>query len=78
MERDADLLEIVDAGSAAGGFADFLHRREHQRHQNANDRYHYQQFDERERGPIYHSPVGRARHNEIPQPTAQTAQGRFY
>jgi hypothetical protein len=49
-QRQGDLLEIVGTGCAAGGFASGLDCREQQRDQQANDRDHDEQLDEREAG----------------------------
>jgi hypothetical protein len=48
VQRDPQLLEVVDAGAAAGRLARGLHRGEQQGDQNANDRNHDQQFDKGE------------------------------
>ena len=47
LHRDADLLEIVLALRAARRFAGRLNRRQQQGDQDADDRDHDQQFDER-------------------------------
>jgi hypothetical protein len=48
VDRQSNLLEIVFALGAAGRLAGLLHRGQQQRHQNANDRDHHQQFNQRE------------------------------
>jgi hypothetical protein len=48
LERGpADLVEVVLALHAPSGFAGRLHRRQHERHENADDCDDHQQFDER-------------------------------
>jgi len=44
LESDADLAEVVRATGAAGRFAGGLDRWQEQRHQDADDGDHYQQF----------------------------------
>ena len=51
VDRDALLLQVVDALRAAGRFARGLHRRQQQRHQNADDGDHHQQLDQGEAAP---------------------------
>jgi hypothetical protein len=46
--RQGEILEIVRATRPSGGLAGGLDRRQQQRHQYADDRDHYQQFDKRE------------------------------
>jgi hypothetical protein len=48
---ETDLLEMVFALGAAGGFAGGLNRRQQQRDQDADDRNHDQELDERETSP---------------------------
>jgi hypothetical protein len=48
VHGDADLLQVIAALSAAGGFARSLNRRQEQRHQNANDGDDYQKLDQGE------------------------------
>src|SRR5262249_32891042 len=50
VKRDADLAEVVDALSAARGFARGLNCRQEQRDQNADDRDHDEQLNECEAG----------------------------
>jgi hypothetical protein len=47
----ADVVEIVAALSATGGFACLLHGRQQERDENGDDGDHHQQFDEGEGGP---------------------------
>src|SRR5262249_30682537 len=47
VQRQADLLQIVFALTAARGLARLLNRRQDQRDENANDGNDHQQFDER-------------------------------
>ena len=47
MQGQADLLEIVLATGAIGGFAQPLHGRHHQPDQDRNNRDHDEQFDQR-------------------------------
>jgi hypothetical protein len=42
------LLEIIPACRAGGGFADLLHRRQKQSNQDGNDCNHHEQLNERE------------------------------
>ena len=48
VERDPDLLQVVDALGAAGGLAGGLHRGQQQGDQDRDDRDHDQQLDQRE------------------------------
>ena len=48
VDRDADLLEVVDALRAAGGLSRRLHRGEQERDQDRDDGDDHQQFDEGE------------------------------
>src|SRR5205807_1528611 len=50
--RQADLLEIVFATQQIGRLANFLHGRQQQRQQHADDRDHHQQFDQTECLPV--------------------------
>ena len=43
-----DLLEVVGAAHAVGGFAHFLHGGNQQADKHGDDGYNYQQFDESE------------------------------
>jgi hypothetical protein len=49
VSRQAELLEVVDALSASGGFAGGLHRGQQECDQDRNDRNHYKQLNQRER-----------------------------
>jgi len=51
MQRQADLLEVVRTSRPARRFPRRLHRREQQCGQNADNRDHHQQLDQRERRP---------------------------
>ena len=48
MERDADLLEIIGALGAPGGFSGGLNGREEQSDQHGDDRDHNQKLDQGE------------------------------
>ena len=52
LECDPELLEVVDALAAAGRFARGLNRRQQECYENANDRDHHEQFDERKAANI--------------------------
>jgi hypothetical protein len=47
LQRETDLLEIVDALIAARGLPRGLNCRQQQSHQNSDDGDHYQQFHKR-------------------------------
>src|SRR5205809_133416 len=47
VNGDADLLEVVRAGHAVGGFPHLLHGGEQQSYEDANDRNDHQQLDQR-------------------------------
>jgi hypothetical protein len=51
VERDADLPEVVGAVHAAGGLAHLLDSRQQQAHQQADNAYVDQQFDESKARP---------------------------
>ena len=58
VERQPDLLQVVGAVQAAGGFAGRLHRRQQQPDQNADDRDDHEQFDQREcKSPCHAMPL---------------------
>ncbi len=48
VQRQADLLEVVDALAACGGLAHLLYRRQQEADQHADDGDYYQELDERE------------------------------
>jgi len=48
MDRQAELLDVVDALRPAGGLAGRLHRREEQGDQDGDDGDHHQKLDQRE------------------------------
>jgi hypothetical protein len=48
VQGQADLLQVVGAFHAVGGFADLLHRRQQEPHQDADDADHDEQLDQRE------------------------------
>ena len=50
VQRETDLLEIVLAGAAGGGFAHLLHGRQEQADEHRDNRDHDEQFNERKRG----------------------------
>src|SRR5262249_19385280 len=50
VEGESDLPQIVLAGDPIGALADFLHGGQQKPHQDADDRDHDQQLDQRERG----------------------------
>jgi hypothetical protein len=45
----ADLLEVVRAGGAGGGVADFLHGGQQEADEHGDDGNHDEEFDQRER-----------------------------
>ncbi len=45
-EGQPDLLQIVRAGHAVGGFADFLHRGQEKANQDGDDGDNHEQFDQ--------------------------------
>ncbi len=49
MQRQTDLLEVIRALCSSRRFAGRLDCREQQGDQDADDRYHHQQLDERKR-----------------------------
>jgi hypothetical protein len=55
VQRQADLLEVVAALSAAGRLAGLLDGRQQQGDQDRDDRDDHEQFDERKRGPSVHA-----------------------
>jgi hypothetical protein len=56
MHGGAPLLEVVQALTAAGRFSRRLDRRQQQGHQDADNRDHHEQFDQRETAPgVIHS-----------------------
>jgi hypothetical protein len=48
MQRDANLLQVVQALGAGRGVAHFLHGRDQKRNQDRDDGNHHEELDERE------------------------------
>ncbi len=72
VQRQPDLFQVITAANASGGLAGGLHRRQQQRNQNADDRNHHQQLDERERPRwlVRFPPHGPVPHDQARTPLA--------
>lgn len=49
VQRESQLLEVVSALGSSSGFSGLLDRRQHQRHQNRDDRNHDQKLNQSKR-----------------------------
>src|SRR5262249_12074145 len=79
VQGDADLLEVVLALGAGGGFADLLDGGQQQADQDGDDGDHDQQFDEGEGSAAPHgrSPFGSRRGvGPVPQPGRPRSEGK--